>query len=66
MEEDTVTHDTIGVCEAIISGISTKVDGSIVLKLEINPSEQEIISKLFQKWAINQRLINVGLVSLPS
>jgi hypothetical protein len=56
----------IGVCQAIIAGISTKVDGSIVIKLEINPDEQEIISKLFQKWALNQRLLNVGLVSIPN
>ena len=56
--------DTIGVCRAIISGISTKIDGSILLKLEINPDEQEIISKLLQKWAINKRLLNVGLVSV--
>lgn len=61
MESD---HDTIGVCQAIIAGISTKVDGSIVLKLEINPDNQEIISKLLQKWALNQRLLNVGLVSV--
>lgn len=59
-------HNTIGVCSAIIAGISTKVDGSIVLKLEINPDEQEIISKLLQKWALNQRLLNVGLVSVES
>ena len=57
-------HDQIGVCQAIIAGISTKVDGSIVIKLEINPEEQEIIAKLLQKWAINQRLLNVGLVSI--
>lgn len=56
--------DTIGVTQAIIAGISTKVDGSIVLKLEINPDNQEIISKLLQKWALNERLLNVGLVSV--
>lgn len=56
----------LGVCQAIISGISTKVDGSIILKLEINPDNQEIISALLQKWALNQRLVNVGLVSLPT
>lgn len=59
-------HDQIGVCQAIIAGISTKVDGSIVIKLEINPDEQEIIAKLLQKWAVNQRLLNVGLVSIHS
>ena len=58
--------DQIGVCQAIIAGISTKVDGSIILKLEINPDEQEIIAKLLQKWAINQRLMNIGLVSINS
>jgi hypothetical protein len=56
--------DQIGVCAAIIAGISTKVDGSIILKVEINPSETEIISKLMQKWAINQRLVNLGIVSV--
>lgn len=58
--------EALGVCQAIISGISTKVDGSIVLKLEINPDNQEIISVLLQKWAINQRLLNIGLVSVPT
>lgn len=57
---------TLGACQAIISGISTKVDGSIILKLEINPDNQEIISALLQKWAINQRLVNVGIVSIKS
>lgn len=56
----------LGVCQAIISGISTKVDGSIIIKLEINPDNQEIISALLQKWAINQRLVNIGIVSLQS
>jgi hypothetical protein len=56
--------DQIGVCQAIIAGISTKVDGSIIIKLEVNPSEQEIIAKLMNKWSLNQRLLNVGLVSI--
>lgn len=53
----------IGVCNAIIAGISTKVDGSIKLTLEINPSEQEIISNLLKMWALNKRLVSVGIVS---
>lgn len=56
--------DQIGVCQAIIAGISTKADGSIIIKLEVNPSEQEIIAKLMNKWSLNQRLLNVGLVSI--
>jgi hypothetical protein len=63
---DKIEVDQIGVVAAIIAGIRTKADGSIVLSLEINPSESEVISKLMQKWAINQRLVNVGLVSVPS
>jgi hypothetical protein len=31
-----------------------------------NPDNQEIISALLQRWALNQRLVNVGLVSLPT
>jgi len=60
MQED----NEIGVCQAIIAGISTKVDGSVLLKLEINPQDQEIISKLLKLWTLNKRLMSVGLVSV--
>lgn len=54
--------EQIGVCNAIIASISTKVDGSIKLSLEINPEEQEVISNLLKAWALNKRLVSVGLV----
>jgi hypothetical protein len=54
----------IGSCNAILSGISTKVDGSIKLTLEINPEDQAIIAKLMQRFAINEKLLQVGIVAL--
>lgn len=59
-------EDQIGACQAIIAGISTKADGSISLKLEINPDETKIISRLFEKWAINKRLIHIGMIGIDS
>lgn len=54
----------IGSCNALIASISTKIDGSIKLTLEINPEEQAIISKLLKLWSINQRLITIGMVQV--
>ena len=54
----------IGSCSAILSGISTKADGSIKVTLEINPEDQDIISRLMQRFAINEKLLQVGFVSV--
>lgn len=54
----------IGSCAAILSGISTKVDGSIKVTLEINPEDQDIISRLMQRFAINEKLLQVGFISV--
>ena len=54
----------IGSCNAILSGISTKADGSIKVTVEINPEDQAIISKLMQRFSINEKLLQIGFVAL--
>lgn len=54
----------IGSCAAILAGLSTKVDGSIKVVLEINPTEQEILSRLLKLFATNEKLIQVAFVKV--
>jgi hypothetical protein len=54
----------IGSCQAILSGISTKVDGSIKVTLEINPDNQEILSKLLSSFATNEKLLQVAFLKV--
>lgn len=53
--------EEIGAALAYLSGISTKVDGSIVVKLEIYNKDQAIISRLLKNWSLNKRLIMASL-----
>ena len=54
----------IGSCQAILSGISTKIDGSIKVTLEINPDNQEILSKLLSSFATNEKLLQVAFLKV--
>jgi hypothetical protein len=54
----------IGSCQAILSGISTKVDGSIKVTQEINPDNQEILSKLLSSFATNEKLLQVAFLKV--
>lgn len=54
----------IGSCQAILSGISTKIDGSVKIILEINPDNQEILSKLLKSFATNEKLLQVGFLKV--
>jgi len=54
----------IGSCAAILAGLSTKVDGSIKVVLEINPTEQEILSRLLKLFATNEKLIQVAFLKV--
>lgn len=54
----------LGSCEAIISGISTKIDGSIKLTLEVNPNDEELISRLIKRFAQNKKLVQIGLIGI--
>lgn len=54
----------IGSCSAILAGIATKVDGSVKVVLEINPDNQDILSKLLNCYATNQKLLQVGFIQV--
>lgn len=45
----------LGSTQAILSGISTRIDGSVTIKLDINPDQRELISNLMSLWAESQR-----------
>ena len=54
----------IGSTEAVLSSISTKLDGSIKVSLEINPDQAILITNLFKCFASNERLLQVAFVSM--
>lgn len=55
--------EPIGSISVILTGIKTKVDGSVEIKLEANPSEQEVINKLLNKYLIGEKLFEIGIVA---
>lgn len=54
----------IGSCSAILAGISTKIDGSIKVTLEINPQDQAIIAELLKRYALGKHQLQVGFVGV--
>lgn len=54
----------IGSCEAILAGVSTKVDGGVKVTLEINPNDQSLIGKLMNAYLENDRLLTVGFLKV--
>jgi hypothetical protein len=62
MSETVITE--IGSCQSILKSIKTVTDGSVYLTLEINPDNQEIISRLMRLYLLNERLFEVGFVGI--
>jgi len=54
--------EQIGAINAILSAIKTRVDGSVTITIEANPSEIEVINKLMQSYLIDKRLFTVAFV----
>lgn len=52
----------IGVSNALISSIRTKVDGSIAVTLDLNPQDQSVINKLMNKYLLDRKLVTVAFV----
>lgn len=63
-KEGNIQTIEIGSCAAILSSLSTKIDGSFKITLEINPEDQSIISSLMQRFAINEKLFQIGFIAL--
>lgn len=58
--------EQIGSTTVILSGIKTLKDGSVELKFEANPSEQEVIHKLMSKFLLNEKVFEIGIISVKA
>jgi len=56
--------EEIGAINAILSAIKTRVDGSVSITIEANPSEIEVINKLMQSYLIDKRVFTVAFVQV--
>jgi len=54
--------EQIGAINAILSAIKTRVDGSVSITIEANPSEIEVINKLMQSYLIDKRVFTVAFI----
>ena len=54
--------EEIGAINAVLSAIKTRVDGSVSVTIEANPSEIEVINKLMQSYLIDKRLFTVAFI----
>lgn len=54
--------EEIGAINAILSAIKTRVDGSVSITIEANPSEIEVINKLMQSYLIDKRVFTVAFI----
>jgi hypothetical protein len=54
----------IGVCEAVLSSIKTRMDGSVTVALEINPDEKQTIKELMQAFLADEKLMTVAFVAV--
>jgi len=54
----------LGSCSAILAGISTKIDGSLKITIEVNPEDQALVSNLLKRYAMNKKLLQVGFVGV--
>lgn len=61
---DNVETVPIGSCFTILKGVKTLVDGSVKIELEVNPEDQELISKLLRAYVENDRLLSVGFLKV--
>lgn len=54
----------IGSCRAIINSIRTTTDGSLRLTLDLLPQDKDIVTKLLSRFAINEKIVEIGIVAI--
>lgn len=54
----------IGSCAAILSGISTRIDGSVKISFDINPEDQALVAKLLAAFTRGDKLFQLGIVQV--
>ena len=52
----------LGACEAVLSSIKTRVDGSVTVALEINPEELALINSLMKSFLSDEKLLTVAFL----
>lgn len=52
----------LGVCQAILSSIATRQDGSVTIKLEVNPNDTELINRLMRSYLDGDKLVTVAFI----
>lgn len=54
----------VGAFNAILSRVSTKIDGSVSITFEANPQDVSVINKLMQLYLIDKRLFTVAVIQV--
>jgi hypothetical protein len=54
----------VGAFNAILSRVSTKIDGSVSITFEANPQDVSVINKLMQLYLLNQRLFTIAVIQV--
>ena len=54
----------VGAFNAILSRVSTKIDGSVSITFEANPQDVSVINKLMQFYLLNQRLFTIAVIQV--
>jgi hypothetical protein len=54
----------IGSCRAILNKISTTVDGGFRLTLDVLPHDEQLLSKLMQRYARDEKVLEIGIVAI--
>lgn len=59
------TGEPIGVCNALLTGIKTTVDGSVNITISVNPEDTQLLNKLMNRFLQGEKLVTVAFVSTP-
>ena len=49
----------LGVCQAIVSSISTQKDKSIKITIDVNPEDQDLVAKLMRIYLEGDQALSV-------
>lgn len=54
----------IGSCQCILDSIKTRVDGSVSISLNIDASNQQILTRLLQCFSSNEKLLQIAILKV--
>lgn len=59
-----MTTKEIGSCQCILESIKTRIDGSVTISVSIDPSNQEILSKLLSCFSTGEKLLQIAIIKI--